>query len=97
MMIDKVIKSPNFIKPFSPNYYILLHNIIDCNFTHDDARKVLDVKYPRLAAQIDDAEFYRLSRLYGLLCDLSAWKFKHSLEFRRYKFQETLLIYKQRC
>ena len=80
MMIDKVIKSPNFIKRGSPNYYILLHNIIDCNITLADARNVLNVKYPRLSAQIDDAEFYRLSRLYRLLCDLRVYKLKQRLK-----------------
>ena len=97
MLFDKVIKSPNFIKRGSPNYYILLHTIIECNFTLTDARDVLNVKYPRVAAQIDDDEFDRLVGLYDLLCALREWKFKQSSEFRNYKFQEALLIYKKRC
>ena len=80
MMIDKVIKSANFIKLYSPNYYILTNNIIDCNFRAEDARHVLNVKYPRLAAQIDDKEWERLCLLYNLLHDVSDIRFKQQLK-----------------
>ena len=76
MMIDKVIKSPNFIKLYSPNYYILTNNIIDCNFREEDARHVLNVKYPRLGAQVDDKEWERLCLLYNLLYDLRSLNIK---------------------
>lgn len=79
-MIDKVIKSPNFIKLYSPNYYILTNNIIDCNVTSEDARHVLNVKYPRLGAQVDDKEWKRLLRLYKLLHDVSDIRFKQQLK-----------------
>lgn len=76
MMIDKIIKSPNFIKLYSPNYYILTNNIIDCNVTREDARHILNVMYPRLGAQVDDKEWERLLRLYGLLHDVIDIRFK---------------------
>ena len=76
MMIDKVIKSANFIKLYSPNYYILTNNIIDCNVTSEDGRHVLNVKYPRLGAQVDSKEWERLCLLYGLLHDVRDIRFK---------------------
>ena len=79
MIIDKVIKSPNFIKLYSPNYYILTNNIIDCNVTSEEGRHVLNVKYPRLGAQVDDKEWERLLRLYNLLHDVSDIRFKQQL------------------
>ena len=79
MMIDKVIKSANFIKLYSPNYYILTNNIIDCNVTSEEGRHVLNVKYPRLGAQVDDKEWERLLRLYNLLHDVSDIRFKQQL------------------
>ena len=80
MIIDKVIKSANFIKLYSPNYYILTNNIIDCNITSEDGRHVLNVKYPRLGAQVDDKEWERLCRLYNLLYDLRSLNVKLRLK-----------------
>ena len=76
MMIDKTIKSANFIKLYSPNYYILTNNIIDCNLFAEDARNVLNVKYPRLAKQVDDKEWDRVLALYDLLHSVIMIKFK---------------------
>jgi len=78
-MIDKTIKSANFIKLYSPNYYILTNNIIDCNFTQENARNVLNVKYPRLGAQVDDKEWVRLLALYELLDSVIMIRFKKGL------------------
>ena len=80
MIIDKVIKSPNFIKLYSPNYYILTNNIIDCSFNEEDARRVLNVMYPRLGAQVDDKEWKRLLRLYNLLHAVSDIRFKQQIK-----------------
>lgn len=80
MMIDKVIKSPNFIKLYSPNYYILTNNIIDCNVTSEDGRRVLNVMYPRLGAQVDDKEWEGLCRLYNLLHDVIDIRFKQQIK-----------------
>lgn len=66
-MIDKNF-NPRFVTFKSPNYYILMNNIIDCNFTADDARNVLKVKYPALDKLVDDAEWERMLRMYELRC-----------------------------
>ena len=76
MWINKTIKSANFIKLHSPNYYILTNNIIDCNFTKAEARNMLNVEYPRLAKQIDDKEWDRVVAVYKLLHSVRMIKFK---------------------
>jgi len=48
-----------------------MNNIIDCNFTADDARNVLKVKYPALDKLVDDAEWERMLMMYELRCRVS--------------------------
>lgn len=66
-MIDKKFNA-RFVTFKSPNYYILMNNIIDCNITAEDARNVLKVKYPALDKLVDDAEWDRMLRMYELRC-----------------------------
>lgn len=64
-MIDKKINIKN-IKLYTPDYYILTHNIIDCSVFLNDARFTLNKKYNYLSKLIDDNELMRLHKLYML-------------------------------
>jgi len=54
------------MKLHTPEYYILMHNIIDCSINLVQARYILDNKYRVLSKEADDIELQRMYRLYKL-------------------------------
>ena len=50
----------------TPEYYILIHNIIDYSINLVQARYILDNTYKVLSKQVDDIELQRMYRLYKL-------------------------------
>jgi hypothetical protein len=63
-MIDKSVDLKR-MKIHTPEYYIWINNVIDCNITLDNAKKTIQYKCPHL--KIADDELYRHRRLYILL------------------------------
>jgi hypothetical protein len=63
-MIDKAVDLKR-MKIHTPEYYIWINNVIDCNITLVNAKKTIQYKCPHL--KITDDELYRHHRLYILL------------------------------
>ncbi len=74
----------NKVKFQTPNYFILMNNIIDCSISMDHARHTLKKKYPALDKLVDDAELERMRRLYNLLHDVIMIRFTHSDAYKQY-------------